>query len=185
MGITSAMHEVMYVQRGYAKYVEIAALFGWDKLEKFYLEENRVFREEAVAAGAGLASIDSRILRMSIAAGVDLSPLIHFWGVQPVNANALSSAITAAGLKPSALIFDRLTRYETMIPMTNTAFQAHAVEFLNKPVSTFKLNADNNNTYGEGWYASWVTVYGASEGQAAKTAFASLMTRYFPKGRPV
>ena len=184
MGITSAMQEKMYVQRGYAKYVEIAALFGWDKLEKFYFEENRVFRKEAVAAGAGLAEVDSRILRMSIAAGVDLSPLIHFWGTQPVNGDALSAAIAAAGLKPSALIYDRLTRYEAMIPMTNAAFQAHAVEVLNKPASTLKLNGDGNNTYGEGWYKVWIDSYGATEGQAAKTAFANMLTRYFPKGRP-
>ncbi len=184
IGNNGDAHEVMYVQRGYAKYVEIAALFGWDKLEKFYAEENRVFRKEAVAAGAGLESVDSRILRMSIAAGVDLTPLIHFWGVQPVKADALSSAIAAAGLKPSALIYDRLARYEAMIPMTNAAFQAHAVEVLNKPAATLKLNGDNNNTYGEGWYKLWIDKYGPAEGQAAKSAFANMLTRYFPKGRP-
>ena len=186
MGITSAMQEKMYVQRGYAKYVEIAALFGWDKLEKFYAEENRVYRKEAVAAGAGLAGVDSRILRMSIAAGVDLSPLIHFWGTQPVNGDALSAAIAAAGLKPSALIYDRLIRYEAMIPMTNSAFQAHAVEVLGKKsASELKLNGDGNNTYGEGWYKVWIDTYGAAEGQAAKNAFANILTKYFPKGRPV
>jgi Peptidase M60, enhancin and enhancin-like/N-terminal domain of M60-like peptidases len=184
MGITSAMQEKMYVQRGYAKYVEIAALFGWDKLEKFYLEENRVFRKEAVAAGAGLADVDSRILRMSIAAGVDLTPLIHFWGVQPVKADALSAAIAAAGLKPSVLIYDRLARYEGMIPMTNAAFQVHAAEVLNKSASTLKLNPDNNNSYGEGWYKVWIDSYGPAEGQAAKTAFATMLKRYFPNGRP-
>jgi Peptidase M60, enhancin and enhancin-like/N-terminal domain of M60-like peptidases len=185
MGITKEMHEVMYVQRGYAKYVEIAALFGWDKLEKFYLEENRVFRNEVVAAGAGLAAVDSRILRMSIAAGVDLTPLIHFWGVQPVNASALSTAIAAAGLSPSALIYDRLVRYQGMIPMNNAAFLKHAEEVLNKPAATFKLNSDNNNTYGEGWYTLWRDSYSATEGQAAKTALTNILTRYFPRGRPV
>jgi Peptidase M60, enhancin and enhancin-like/N-terminal domain of M60-like peptidases len=185
MGITSAMQEKMYVQRGYAKYVEVAALFGWDKLEKFYLEENRVFRKEAVAAGAGLENVDSRILRMSIAAGVDLTPLIHFWGVQPVNAGALSAAIATAGLRPSAVIYDRLKRYQLMIPMTNAAFQAHAVEVLGKPASAFRLNADNNNTYGEGWYAVWRDIYGAAEGQAAQTAFKDIFVKYFPAGRPL
>jgi hypothetical protein len=185
IGIAGDAHEVMYVQRGYAKYVEIAALFGWDKLEKFYLEENRVFRKEAVAAGAGLEqNVDSRILRMSIAAGVDLTPLIHFWGVQPVKADALSAAIAAAGLKPSALIYDRLARYQKMIPMTNAAFQAHAVEVLNKPASALKLNGDNNNTYGEGWYKLWIDSYGAAEGQAAQKAFDGIFAKYFPGGKP-
>ncbi len=182
IGIAGDAHEVMYVQRGYAKYAEIAALFGWDKLGKFYAEENRVFRENAIAAGAGLGEVDSRILRLSIAAGVDLTPLIHFWGVQPVKADALSAAVVAAGLKPSALIYDRLVRYEAMIPMTNVEFRAHAVEILAKPADTFKLNW-NNQTYGEGWYAVWRDKYDAPEGQAAKAAFATLLKRYFPKGR--
>ena len=184
IGIAGDAHEVMYVQRGYAKYVEIAALFGWDKLGKFYLEENRVFRKEAVAKGAGLANVDSRILRMSIAAGVDLTPLIHFWGVQPVDSAKLSAAIAAEGLLPSAKIYERLEHYEKMIPMTNAAFQAHAAEVLNKPASTFKLNGDNNQTYGEGWYMTWRDKYGPAEGQAAKTVFANILTKYFPKGKP-
>jgi len=38
--------------------------------------------------------VDSRILQLSLAAGADLTPLIHFWGVHPVNPTAL----TAKGL---------------------------------------------------------------------------------------
>jgi hypothetical protein len=185
MDITSSeKNEVRYQQRGYAKYVEVASLFGWDKLEKFYLEENRVFRNEVVEAGLDLNGVDSRILRMSIAAGVDLTPLIHFWGVQPANAAKLGVAMTAANLKPSLAIYNRLKIYQATIPMDNATFKAHAARFLNKPVDA--INGTNKSAdYGEGWYAAWLNKYSAAEGQAAQTAFDSIFAKYFPNGKPV
>jgi hypothetical protein len=174
---------VQYQQRGYAKYVEVAALFGWDKLGKFYLEENRVFRREVVDAGADMNVIDSQILRMSIAAGVDLTPLIHFWGVQPVDAVKLSTKMTAKGLTPSLAIYNRLKVYQGMIPMDNATFKTHAAKFLNKPVDAIS-GANKSADYGEGWYAAWLNTYGAAEGQAAQTAFNNIFTKYFPGGKP-
>ena len=185
MDITnSEKNEVRYQQRGYAKYIEIAALFGWDKLGKFYLEENRVFREGAVAAGQGLSAVDSRILRWSIAAGVDVTPLVHFWGVQPVNAVALASAIEAANLPRSALIYDRLIKYRSLIPMDNPTFKTHAAAFLNKDVG--QINGTNKSVdYGEGWYFYWLDRYDGSHGTAARLELDKILTRYFPNGRPV
>lgn len=185
MDITnSEKNEVRYQQRGYAKYIEIAALFGWDKVGKFYLEENRVFRGEAVAAGQGLTAVDNRILRWSLAAGFDVTPLIHFWGVQPVNAAALASAIATANLAPSAAIYDRLKVYQSNIPLDNAAFKAHAAIFLNKPVAS--INGMNKSVdYGEGWYFYWLNRYDASHGAAARVEFEKILNRYFPGGRPV
>ena len=185
MDITnSEKNEVRYQQRGYAKYIEIAALFGWDKLGKFYLEENRVFRGETVAAGKGLSEVDSRILRWSTAAGVDVTPLVHFWGVQPVDAVALATAMTTANLPRSALIYDRLKHYQSLIPMDNPTFKTHAAAFLNKPVAS--INGSNKSIdYGEGWYFYWLDKYGNAEGQAAKTTFDNIFVKYFPAGKPV
>ena len=176
-------NETRYQQRGYAKFIEIAALFGWDKIEGYYAKENSNFRDKAVPAGKALASTDGIFLRMSIAAGVDLTPLIHFWGVQPVDATALSAAIVAANLKPSAAIYDRLKYYQTLIPMDNAAFQTHASKFLNKPVA--QINGINKSPdYAEGWYAFWLALYGPTEGQGAQTAMAAILSKYFPNGRP-
>ena len=179
MDITnSEKNEVRYQQRGYAKYAEIAALFGWDKLGKFHLEENRVFRKEVVAAGVNLGEVDSRILRMSIAAGVDLTPLIHFWGVQPADSAKLSAAITAAGLRPSRAIYDRLKVYQGMIPTDNAMFKKHAADFLGKTVDKIS-GANKSADYGEGWYAAWLNTYGAAEGLAAQRAFDGIFAKYF------
>ncbi len=174
--------EVKYQERGHAKYVEVAALFGWDKLDKFYLEENRVHANLAVDAGKDLKTTDSRILRMSIAAGVDLTPLIHFWGVQPTEPDKLSAAIKAAGLKPSAVIYNRIKGYKDIIPMDNASFQLNASIFLGKPVS--EINAAQSPFYGEGWHYVWLNKYGTVEGQLAQVELDKILARYFAPGGP-
>jgi hypothetical protein len=175
-------NEVRYQERGYAKYVEIAALFGWSKIGDYYAQENRVFKKEAQDAGAKLNSSDSRILRWSIAAGWDVTPLIHFWGVQPKDGAALSAAIAGANLKPSAAIYDRLLKYRSLIPMSNEAFQKHASVFVNKEIS--QINSARSPLYGEGWYFAQLNKYSAADGQAAQKAFDDIIAKYFPNGRP-
>ncbi len=170
--------EVRYQHCGYAKYVEVAALFGWSALDKFYLQENLDFITPV--ASDGLSEIDSRILRMSKAAGADLTPLIHFWGVQPVDGALLARAMSAAGLKPSAAIYDRLVKYQSIIPLDNAAFTAHAKVFLGKSVITAGASPD----YGEGWYFVWLPQYDVSHGKAAQVAMAGILQKYFPGGRP-
>jgi hypothetical protein len=131
-------------------------------------------------ASDGLSGVDSRIFRMSKAAGADLTPLIHFWGVQPVDAVLLAKAISAAGLKPSAAIYDRLVKYQSIIPLDNAAFAAHAKAFLNKSVITAGQSPD----YHEGWYFVWLPSYDASHGKAAQVAMTGILQKYFPAGRP-
>jgi hypothetical protein len=171
--------EVRYQQRGYAKYVEIAALFGWGALENFYRQENLDFMTPV--ASDGLSAVDSRIFRMSKSAGADLTPLIHFWGVQPVDKVRLGAAMAGAGLKPSALIYDRLVNYRSIIPMDNPAFTAHAKTFLAKTTITAGASPD----YGEGWYFVWLPLYDTTHGQAAQAAMTSIVNQYFPAGRPL
>jgi hypothetical protein len=170
--------EVRYQHRGYAKYIEIAALFGWSALDNFYKQENVDYVTPPI--NDGLNPVDSRIYRMSKAAGIDLTALIHFWGVQPVDAVKLRSAIGSAGLKPSTLIYDRLLEYQTLIPMDNTSFTAHAKYFLQKTVITAGPSPD----YGEGWYYTWLPTYDSTHGQAAKLAMNNILKLYFPDGRP-
>jgi Peptidase M60, enhancin and enhancin-like/N-terminal domain of M60-like peptidases len=188
MDTTEAKHEVKYQQRGYAKYAEIAALFGWEKINAYYAQENNVFRKLATAAdkNLGLNADEGRILKWSIAAGTDLTPLIHFWGVQPSTANAakLSAAINAAGLKPSLAIYNRLQVYRGLIPLDNAAFKAHAVKFLNVKSVAEITGADSSHNNGPGWYAYNLEKYNAAEGRATQIAFDGIFTKYFPGGKP-
>ncbi len=169
--------EVRYQQRGYAKYVEMAALFGWEMIDSFYKKENLDFI--AQTPSDGLTAVDSRILRFSRTAGVDIRPLIHFWGVQPKNAAVLKTRINAENLQPSKLICDRLTHYKDILPANNTQFLTHANTFFGGSIP-----AGGDPDYGSGWYNIWKTQYNSSHGTLGKQAMQNIIDLYFPGGCP-
>jgi len=70
--------EFRYQHRGYAKYVDIARLFGWQVLINFFYQENLHYRSYGNNNSIeGLSVTDDRTLRLSMAAGYDLSLLIR------------------------------------------------------------------------------------------------------------
>jgi hypothetical protein len=170
--------EVRYQQRGYAKYIEMAALFGWEVIDSFYRKEQLDFI--AGVPSDGLNEIDSRILRFSRTAGVDMRPLIHFWGVHPENPTKLKTLIEAEKLKPSKAICERLKHYKSIIPLTNAEFVTHAKAFFGGEVPT-----GGDPDYGEGWYNLWMPKYDASHGALAQKAMQNIITLYYPNGCPV
>ena len=170
--------EVRYQQRGYAKYVEMAALFGWGVLDSFYKKEQLDYI--AQAPDDGLSEVDSRIYRFSKATGIDMRPLIHFWGVQPKNAAKLKTYIDAANLGPSKRICERLYHYKSIIPLNNAQFAAHANAFFGGSVP-----AGGDPDYGSGWYNIWLPQYNASHGALAQQSMQNIIDLYFPGGCPV
>lgn len=164
--------EVKYQHRGYAKYVEIAHLFGWEALSKFWNSVNEDYMN-GITYEKNADPTDSRILRMSKAAGVDLTPLIHFWGIQPENPKQLASEIRKAGLKPSREIHDRLMHYKTIIPMNNADFRAHSKLIHPKGLKP------QNPLYGDGWYEVWLLKYNETHGKAAEAALQDIIDLYF------
>ena len=173
--------EFKYQHRGYGKYVEIVDLFGWSALDNFWKDAN----EDYMGARAFWTEdynndpVDSRILRLSKAAGADLRPLIHFWGIQPVDAAQLKADIEAAGLQPSRAIYDKLVHYKSIVPEDNDAFRAHAyVVYPNGPSSNV------NPLLTEGTYYTWMSEYDESYGNAGKAAVQAIIDLYFPDGRP-
>jgi hypothetical protein len=66
---------------------------------------------------------------LSIAVDVDVRPLLHFWGIHPVNASALAADIAAEGLLPSNAILDTLTHYKSILPANNAEFQTYAMNW--------------------------------------------------------
>ncbi|MFA5416967.1 MAG: M60 family metallopeptidase [Bacteroidales bacterium] len=170
--------EVKYQQRGYAKYVEIANLFGWKVLSDFWKSVSEDY-EKGITYPTNSDPTDNRILRMSKAAGVDLMPLIHFWGVKPVNVNNLKAAISAAGLKPSLEIYDRLAYYKTLIPRNNDEFVSHA-----HVIYPGTIGEGQSPLYGVGWYYTWLDKYGVAQGDSADNAMQNILDLYFPEGRP-
>ncbi len=170
-----------YQHRGYGKYVEIVDLFGWQALKNFWLEANEDYMGEQLfwTEDYNNDPVDNRILRLSRAAGADLRPLIHFWGIQPVNKLQLAKNLEAENLKPSSLIYDKLVHYKSIIPADNDAFKKHVyVVFPKGPSSTV------NSLFLEGTYYSWMWVYDESYATAVKGALQDIIDLYFPDGRP-
>ncbi|MEP6793966.1 MAG: M60 family metallopeptidase, partial [Saprospiraceae bacterium] len=169
--------EVRYQQRGYAKYVEMAALFGWEVIDAFYKQEQLDFI--AQTPGDGLSDVDSRILRFSKEAGTDMRPLIHFWGVHPQDSLALSDKILENNLQPSKFICERLEHYKSIIPLNNAEFAAHAAAFFGGSVP-----AGGDPDYGSGWYNIWLPLYNETHGALAVEAMNHIIDEYFPDGCP-
>jgi hypothetical protein len=108
---------------------------------------------------------------------VDVTPLIHFWGIQPQNPKALAKAMKKEGLKPSKKIYDRLQHYKTIIPMDNAAFRKHA-----KIVYPKGVGKPQNPLFPEGWYERWLTSYDETHGQAVQDALQQIIDQYYPTG---
>ncbi len=175
--------EFKYQHRGYGKYVEVVDLFGWDALSKFWraTDEDYMGAKKFYPVDRNREPVDSRIYNMSVAAGADLTPLIHYWGIHPVDAASLKRRIEKAGLKPSAKIYDQLQHYKTVIPMDNEAFRKHTLAvYPNGP----RKSANNNPLFGDGWYLAQLDIYDTSHYEAAIQSLQAIINLYYPNGRP-
>uniref|UniRef100_A0A7S2BTC5 Peptidase M60 domain-containing protein n=1 Tax=Haptolina brevifila TaxID=156173 RepID=A0A7S2BTC5_9EUKA len=199
--------EIRYQSRGWAKYADITRLFGWEAFTLFYHNENADYqmgRDRVYTDIDGLSSTDSRTLRLSKAAGVDLTPLIHFWGIHPEDESALAAQIELAGLGPSAQIRCLLQRYRELIPTSNDEFNAFFEKIWpGRPkASWLGVSGYEDPRYGLGWYNVWTDAatdsdcvaftqlfgqpesicegyYTESEGSAAQSQVDHLLEKYY------
>ncbi len=169
--------EVRYQHRGWGKYIEMANIFGWEAIDSFYRKENIDYINQAPSDG--LNGVDSRIFRFAQSCGADVRPLIHFWGIHPVNNTTLQTQLDAKNLKPSKLICDRLKHYQSIIPKNNAEFATHAAAFFGGSVPS-----GGDPDYGSGWYNVWLPLYNESHGIAATNAMQEIIETYFPQGCP-
>ncbi len=163
--------EFRYQARGYAKYADIARLFGWNAVTGFYAKQNLDYI--AGTAGDMNNDVDGRILRLSMAAGVDLTPLIHFWGIHPVNATKLRSDIAAKGLPKSTAVRDLLVRYRSLIPADQAAF----LTFFN---TVYPGMPNGDPDFGPGWYQVRKDQWNTTTAQQARNTIDAIIALYFP-----
>lgn len=171
------MDEMRYQHRGYAKYADIARLYGWQVLQDFYHEEHLYYEEFGNNDSVNdLSQKDDRTLRLSISAGVDLMPLIHFWGIHPDDETALRNKIQENELPKCPKIFNLLSTYGSIIPMSNAEFIDHFDE-----VWPGKVGATDCDSplFGCGWYNEWRNVYNETHGSAAFDQIQNLLDKYF------
>jgi len=157
---------------------DIARLFdGWQTIADFYLQDQSDFMDGLDSNPDDLAASDYRTLNLSISVGVDLTPLIHFWGIHPVNADQLQNSMAANNLSLSDSVRDFLDRYITLIPKDNSDFTTYA----------YALYPDLDDVdyfcqsplYGCGWFRVWKDQYNASHGTKAVQAAESIIDLYY------
>ena len=169
--------EYQYQHRGYAKYADIARLFGWDAYTGAYHQENLDFEAGVTGPGATLAGYgyQARTLRLSIQAGYDLTPLIHFWGIHPLEPEALAAEHSARALGPSTKVRCLLLRYRELVPADNAEFNVFF-----ETIYPGRPNDPNDDPgYGRGWYNAWRDTYNETHGAAAKAQVDAVLALYF------
>jgi hypothetical protein len=173
--------EVRYQHRGYGHYFEIVNILGWCPLRNFWKQESIDFENEGIDYVQS-NNIDSRIIRMSVAAQADLRPLFHVFGIVPQDSTAVQDTLEQLGVLPSRAIYNRLQAYLDLIPQDNAAFVSYALSihpdlYVNGP------NEDPN--YGVGWHYLKSLTYDAAEAQQRTHLLQSIIARYYPNGAPV
>ena len=167
-------NEVRYQHRGYAHYVDIVELYGWEALEKFW-------KSESDAADMGMPfpvnnqEQDDRIFRMSKAAGVDLRPLFHFWGIHPNDQEALTQLMDEHDLKLPMSIKKKLHKYRELIPANYDEFVLFGDElnpdFLNYSGTQFD--------FGAGWYQVTAETYDEAKASKIEEALSDIIVYYY------
>ena len=149
-------------------------------LENFWKQEV-IDSENGIDHGINNQDIDSRMLRMSAAAQVDLRPLFHVFGILPQNPSALQQAFDEGVIVPSQTIYNRLQDYFTLIPENNAAFVDYALSvypnlYSDGPTAT----AD----YGVGWHYQKSLIYDTTEAQQRTNILQDILELYYPNGEP-
>jgi len=122
-GLDWTGNELMYQSRGHAKYIEIAALFGWDavgKINKYYYDlglDTSVFPD----IKAHYPERDPFMLQASKSAGINLLPLFHIWGMTP-SSDIIEELST---LEYPQEIKNRILQYRSIVPRNKAAFVSY------------------------------------------------------------
>jgi hypothetical protein len=152
-------NEMMYQSRGHGKYIEIAALFGWEavgKINKYYYDlglDTSVFPDTK----AHWPKRDNFILNASKQLNINLAPLLHIWGFIP-SEETLTELVA---LPSSNEIKERIEHYRTIVPRNKEEF----VAYFNAMIDAGK-NGDRNK---ERWEAM------AGDGYAAYPEYSSVI----------
>jgi len=168
--------EKQYQLKGHAKFVDIARLFGWEAVNAFWYSINEDYENGIVWSRHG-SDIDDLILRWCESVGVDIRPLFHFWGIHPVNADSLRTAVASENIPPSARIYDTLVKYRSLVPADNAAYRDFAYSWWERqPQSTGHMTEQDHALL-------WDT-YDQAYAAVIRDNVQDIIDLYFPDGRP-
>jgi len=179
----SEYNEMRYQEKGYAKYADISRLFGWQVMQTYNNQEN-IDRPNGIDENDfDLHSTDYRTLKLSIAAGVDITPLIHFWGTHPKDPEKLKNYMEQNNLSVPTSIYNLLTRYLTLIPMTRNDYQDY-VQIL---YPTIDLNDEwycPSPLYGCGYHNVWQFKWTTAMANKAVAELQTIIDLYYGSAPP-
>jgi len=171
-----AAGEKAYQLKGHAKYVDIARLFGWKVLGDYWRSWNEDFEAGRPWSKHGI-DIDKLSLRLSQKAGVDLTPLLHFWGTPPRDTGALKAAVAAEKLPSSSKVYDALMHYKSLVPENNQTFRDFALKWWGKQPS-------GKGYWTEREHAKQWEQFTEKTSAEIKNTVQEIIDAYFPNGRP-
>jgi hypothetical protein len=171
-----AAGEKAYQLKGHAKFVDIARLFGWKVLGDFWHSWVADFEAGRPWSKHG-TDIDKLSLRLSQKAGVDLTPLLHFWGTPPRDAKALRAAVAADRLPPSSRVYDALMDYKAIVPENNQAFRDFALKWWGKQPT-------RKGYWTEREHARQWEQFNEETSTQIRNTVQEIIDSYFPEGRP-
>ena len=166
-----------FQQRGYTEYVDLAYMFGLDSLGRFWRQDH-IDAEDGISRTATRNNDPplGRIQRLSIATGVNLDPLHHFWGNSSSSFVAQRTFMENNNLPLSRLIYDRLRHYQSVIPKNLAEFRVHRNLYFPHLNAADKALYDELNNNQTGW--------GQEEHDAAFANAERIINWHFPNGRP-
>ena len=166
-----------FQQRGYTEYVDLAYMFGLDSLGRFWRQDH-IDAENGISRTATRNSDPplGRIQRLSLATGVNLDPLHHFWGNSSSSFVAQRTFMENNNLPLSRLIYDRLRHYQSVIPKNLAEFRVHRNLYFPHLNAADKALYDELNNNQTGW--------GQEEHDAAFANAERIINWHFPNGRP-
>lgn len=169
IGFDLGRGELQYQARGYAKYLDIAEIFGgWEAMGKIY----KTFYDEQIASGIPqtisnqpIITRDHFIRNGSDALGYNIAPLMHFWGIQP--SQELIEEL--ADYPKSEEMKERINRYWHQAPKNNVKLS----EFYNA-----KVAVDQGQLNSE-YYEQLISVYDETHVKQIQNTIDEILTIYY------
>ncbi len=164
-------NQLHYQPRSWAKYGDIARLFGWSGLSSV----NAVFYSAGVEQQSTvcdwrpfIVGRDEYIRKASEALGFNMTPLFHFWGINP-NEETIS---TMRQYPESQKVYDLIVSYrEEVAPKTLEDYMIY-------------YNLFNQDDYQWPRYELYLQEFDDAFAAAIDAQFQFLLDLYFPSGRP-
>jgi hypothetical protein len=182
--------EKAYQPQGHAKFADLARLFGWQGLNKFWYYYNDLDDRGQSYSEAN----DSMMLQLCRSYGKDVRPMLHFWGIHPTNATTLRNSITTERLKAPVEIYDRLVQYKGLIPTDNTAFRTWCKSWwggTDPKITGYGVEREHARQYsttlqnGTAPQARFPTeIYDETAAAEVNARVQELLDLYYPAGRP-